>query len=292
MGKSMDQVTGQEVEVPRRKALVTGSAGFIGQRLIRSIRGYEYTLVDPAHACGITLQEWVRKDEAKRRFDLVVHLASNIESIDRRMAGGAEQFADCEIDLAMMRYIQEYPPGLYVHMSSSVVSFPEPDDPYTAVKRFGEEMALHTCKRAGIPVLIFRPFSGYGEEQSLMYPFPSILHRAMRRENPLIVWGSLYTVRDFIHVDDIVRAIQHGIAGHFPYGHPIELGTGVGTTMAALAKSIADAVGYSPTILADTGKPAGASVRIMTSDLAARHGFKPGITLAEGIERSLSWHGC
>lgn len=220
-------------------------------------------------------------------FDLVVHLAANIESIDRRAAGGAEMFCDSQLDLTVMRYIERHPPKCYVHLSSCVVSYPASEDPYCAVKTFGEAMAVHVCKKAGIPLVLLRPFSGYGSDQASSYPFPALLGRALRKEDPLIVWGTGNQVRDFVHVDDIVAAILHGINGGFPYGVPVEVGTACGVNFFDLAGMMASAVGYIPKIQADSTKPSGATVRVMSSDTAWRHGWRAKVGLEEGIQRAV-----
>jgi hypothetical protein len=60
-----------------------------------------------------------------------------------------------------------------------------------------------TATESGLPVHVVRPFSGYAEEQSLDYPFPSI-----RRPGPgprtRQCLGRRDQVRDWIHVDDVV----------------------------------------------------------------------------------------
>lgn len=267
-----------------KTAFISGSSGFVAGHLwpILEANGYRAFGCDkPAHYITPPSRDFVWMSRA---HSIVVHLAANIDSIDKRVAGGANEFSDCEIDLAMMRYIEKYPPQMYVHMTSCAVTHPAPNDPYCAVKTFGEAMAQHVCRKASIPLLLFRPYSGYGEGQSESYPVPAIVARALRGEDPLTVWGALNTVRDFIHISDIVRAIMLGIEGKLPLWEPIELGTGRGTTMLDLARIIAAEVGYNPSVVADTSKPAGARSRVMESDQETAI-FQPQVTLEDGIRR-------
>jgi len=74
-------------------------------------------------------------------------------------------------------------------------------------KLSGEYLAGFAAKEYGLDVIVYRPFSGYGEDQDLTYPFPSIVRRAVRRESPFVVWGSGKQLRDFIHIDDVVEAV-------------------------------------------------------------------------------------
>jgi nucleoside-diphosphate-sugar epimerase len=277
-----------------RAALVTGSAGFVGRHLVPVLQtaGFDVVGIDPNSEDKTPEYKnceslWTYLD--RRRFDVVVHLAANIEGIDKRVAGGAIQFADAVLDYKMARWLELQPHGLYIHMTSCAVSAPAPEDPYCSVKRFGEEMLMHTCKQAGIPAVFFRPYSGYGTDQSEAYPFGAILARALRGEDPLTVWGSNGTVRDFVHIDDIVSAIMDAVDGKLPTYIPIEVGTGVGTRLGDLAKMIAVAVGYKPQITVDESKPVGAAVRVMdpsTVTCGGRGkvaGYLGSITVEDGI---------
>ena len=72
----------------------------------------------------------------------------------------------------------------------------------------------------------YRPFSGYGEDQSFDYPFPSLIRRVLNKEAPITIWGSGDQCRDFIHIDDIVEAVMQTKDVLKP-GEVLNLGSGV-----------------------------------------------------------------
>ena len=78
----------------------------------------------------------------------------------------------------------------------------KPDLSYGWAKLNNEYLALLAYKKYRIKNTIFRPFSGYGSDQDLNYPFPSIIKRAIGHDNKkkFIVWGSGHQMRDFIHI--------------------------------------------------------------------------------------------
>lgn len=278
------------------KALVTGSAGFVGRHLVPKLEagGYEVVRCDivDKYRGGGTLLRHDCSDSLEQsmwgEIDISVHLAANIVNIEDRMNMGMKAYEDIELDLAMCRWLEANPPTkCAVVMSSCAVDFPE--DPYCIVKRNLEAMAA-TLHKKGVPVIVLRPFSGYGEDQSEQYPFRAILERALRHEDPLTVWGG-YQVRDWLHIDDLTDAIMFAIENVPPSPHPIEVGTMVGTSLIELAARIAEEVGYSPYVRGDRSKPSSSARRVAGENgvpLAMQMwGWQPKITLAEGIKRAV-----
>jgi nucleoside-diphosphate-sugar epimerase len=276
-----------------KSVLVTGSEGFLGRHLCRELKQMHYDVwkCDPKlPRDGFSFPEYVlRLYDVPSRFDIVVHLAATIESLDKRLAGGWEQYHDIALDLAMMDFVEKSKPETYVHLSSCALDYP--DDPYCWVKMTGERLAK--LLPDSVRVVILRPYSGYGPGQSLAYPFPAILDRAMRHEDPLKIWGSGKQIRDWVYVEDIIRVLVHVICeGTGDSREPLEVGTGLGTSIADLAFEIARACGYSPSLEPMLGKPTGSGRRVSL-------GWEwPGdpVKLEEGIRRSVEarkagkWH--
>ena len=286
------------------KVLVTGSAGFVGRHLCQKLYGSGYTSspgvgysvahIDPIrYGCGYsppggTVNEFIEA-VPRQTYDIVVHLAANIVNVDQRMKMGMKAFDDIELDLAMCRWLEKNPPTkCVVLMSSCAVDFPA--DPYCIVKRNLEAMGK-TLQKQGVPVIILRPFSGYGEDQSEEYPFPAILGRALRQEDPLTVWGG-FQVRDWLHIDDLTDAILFAIENVTNQSVPIEVGTKRGTSIRDLAYLMANAVGYQPTVEGMLEKASSSRCRVAgrnkESKLLQEWGWEPKISLEEGIKRAVA----
>jgi nucleoside-diphosphate-sugar epimerase len=263
----------------RPSAFVTGHQGFVGRHLVPKLRAAGYDVVG-TEAFGLANAPF-----DPSQWDVIVHLAANIVNVDDRLKGGMHAYADLNLDYEMCSYVQEHPPKrAFVVMSSCAVDYP--DDPYCIVKRTLEAMAT-TLYLRGVPVVVVRPFSGYGADQSTEYPFRAILERALRREDPLTVWGSGYQIRDWLHIDDLTDAILWAAKGEH-LGGPWEIGTGVGTPMAGLASMIAAAVGYSPLVQGDFSKAASSGCRIADATAAAVMGWRAKIALKDGIASALA----
>ncbi len=277
------------------RALVTGSAGFVGRHLCPKLEaaGYSVSHIDPLYALSLTHRPGASVGEFAKAvplqmFDLVVHLAANIVNVDSRMKGGMEAYSDIELDLAMCRWLEKNPPKqCAVLMSSCAVDYPE--DPYCIVKRNLESFA-QTLHKKGVPVIVLRPFSGYGEDQSEEYPFRAILERALRKEDPLTVWGGSQ-IRDWIHIDDLTDAILFAVKNVKPSPIPIEVGTQLGVSFYHLATMMANACGYHPPIKSLGGKATSSRRRVAGENgvdiLQGLAGWEPEIALKEGIDRAV-----
>jgi nucleoside-diphosphate-sugar epimerase len=260
------------------RALVTGNAGFVGRHLVPKLAAAGYDV----HGTE-DLEHFLQLPAALAKWDVVVHLAANIINVHDRGKLGMKAFDDLELDMKMFRWVERNPPTkAMIVMSSCALDFPE--DPYCIVKRTLEAFAgcLH---KQGVPVVILRPFSGYGGDQSQEYPFRAILDRALRCEDPLVVWGGSQ-VRDWVHIEDLTDAILFGI-NHFPRGTPVQIGTGIGTDFFTLAQTMAKAVGYEPKVHGDQTKQSSSPRRVADPSLALEYGWKATISLEEGIRKAL-----
>jgi nucleoside-diphosphate-sugar epimerase len=162
-----------------------------------------------------------------------------------------------------------------------------PDQVYGWSKVMGEVLAAR-LRETGVPVTVVRPFSGYGHDQSPDYPFRAFLERAMRREDPFRLWCG-DCVRDFIHVDDVVKGALT-IALDSLTEQPVNLCTGRGTSFTDLARMVTDAVGYSPEIIADPAAPSGVAYRVGDPERMLQS-YVPEVRLEDGIARSLELLG-
>lgn len=182
--------------------------------------------------------------------------------------------------------------GRHVVLKEEMVSFEGavgvPDLTYGWAKVTGEYLARLAFSRHGLRSVCYRAFSGYGEDQSDAYPFPSICRRAWEsRGSPtLAVWGSGEQMRDFIHVDDCVAGVLATMDKIDDAG-ALNLSTGIATSFAEFARLAAGMAGYRPKILPRPDEPEGVFARVGDTAKQKRLGFSAKIDLATGIGRAL-----
>ena len=280
--------------------LITGSSGFVG-KYFRNYFSYEnvnLTLVDIKD--GIDCRDFFKKED--KQYDLVIHLAAIVggrESIEGRPMAVADNLS---IDSEFFQWCLKTNPKKIVYFSSSA-AYPV----YLQSKHFVErplkesdinltdiklaDMTYGWSKLTGeflaqfVPnVHIFRPFSGYGWDQDLTYPFPMYVKRAIERQDPFEVWGPGTQTRDFIHMKDVVNAVmtavEEGITG------PTNLGMGRSTSFLELAQMCMKEVGYEGLILTRPDKPVGCMHRVSDNTKLLEF-YTPKITLEEGIAEAV-----
>lgn len=298
-----------------KTALVTGSAGFLGRNMVSGLAGAGYRVwgADIAVERG----RWDALHLFKNThhyYDVVVHCAAvepHRSAIDgRALAVGA---GNLELDSAMFGWAARAKPGRVVYVSSSA-AYPVayqtgdrskyirdlaerdidlsgdlagpclPDAIYGWVKLTGERLA-QAYRAQGGAVTVVRPFSGYGEDQSAEFPFGAFTDRALTFRDPFTIWGSGEQVRDWVHVDDVVGAVLAAVDAE--YDGPLNICTGIGTSMAELAAMFAVEAGYDPRFQFLDDKPSGVAYRVGDPTLLNEI-YTPRVSLAEGVKRALA----
>lgn len=247
-------------------------------------------------------------------FDYVFHLAAMVGgrlTIERNPLAVAQDLA---IDADMWKWASEARPGKVVSFSSSaaypvslqstiggnllltedMISFDHdlglPDLTYGWAKLTCEYLGRIAWERHGLDSVTYRPFSGYGVDQDMTYPFPSICRRALesRGATTFQVWGSGLQSRDFIHIDDCVRGVfltmdqLHG-------GDALNLSTGKLTNFLEFAQIAIATVGYEAVVVGDSDMPEGVASR--GGDPAKQRflGFEASVTIEHGIAECIDY---
>jgi GDP-L-fucose synthase len=163
-----------------------------------------------------------------------------------------------------------------------------PDMSYGWAKLTHEYLARLAHDKHGIRSVTYRPFSGYGEDQDLAYPFPSICKRALENKgsDSFLVWGTGDQMRDFIHITDCVRGVLTTM-DKVDDGGAINLSTGILTSFKEFAHKATSLIGYSPRIQGSSSKPEGVFARGGDTMLQKKLGFTHSIDFETGIKKGL-----
>ena len=253
--------------------------------------------------------------------DLVLHLAAVVggrQTIEDMPLTVAD---DLSIDAAMWQWAARTKPGRVVYFSSSAaypvdlqtlvgryslqeidinlrgLNLGMPDLSYGWAKLTGEYLGMLAAERAGVSHVVYRPFSGYAEDQGPEYPMRAICNRAintvLKDKSRTYVWGDGQQVRDWIHIDDVVMIVEQ-TATSARDGTVINLSSGIGTSMTdlmRLAVEIAqiqlDRPHAEVEVYPMSSKPSGVMYRV--GETARRAGLYSDrlISVGEGVARMI-----
>jgi len=187
-----------------------------------------------------------------------------------------------------------YAPAEVFYEDSVWKTFPSKNDTFGGwAKRMGELQAdAYRIEFKWDKIAIVRPANVYGpfdnfDLQNAMV-IPSLIHRAVDGENPMVVWGDGTPVRDFIHARDVAAGML--LAMEKLPGKPVNLGSGEGVTIRRIVDVIVNNLPNKPRIVWDTSKPAGDMKRLMDISRARAMGWSPRISLNEGIAEVMEWY--
>jgi len=114
-------------------------------------------------------------------------------------------------------------------------------------------------------------------------------HEAKVEEQPeVVVWGSGKPLREFLHVDDLARGVAFCLDHYDEYAH-INCGAGSEISIKDLADLIKNIVGFGGMVSFDTSKPDGTPRKVMDSSRLIALGWKPEISLEDGIKQTYNW---
>ncbi|MCR4276438.1 MAG: NAD-dependent epimerase/dehydratase family protein [Candidatus Parcubacteria bacterium] len=258
----------------KKRAVVTGGAGFIGSHLVGALleKGYAVSVVDslvagkrelvPAAATLHVVD--VRDAEALvpllRGADVVFHLAAlpRVEYSIQHPAEthGVNVTGTVNVLAAVRngtRVVLASSAAVYGDMDASLLSedLPAtPVSPYGLHKYVSEQYLALANRLYGIQTVSLRFFNVYGPGLDPEGPYALVVGKflKLRKERkPLTIIGDGEQTRDFIHVRDIVAAlIAAGESPEVGNGEVINIGTGRGTSVNELADAFGGEREYVP----------------------------------------------
>ena len=179
------------------------------------------------------------------------------------------------------------------------------NEPYAVAKIAGIKLCESYNRQYGRNYRSVMPTNLYGENDNFhpdnSHVIPALMrrfHEAKLNDTPeVVVWGTGKPMREFLHVDDMAAAsifvanVSQEIYESCtePMLSHINVGTGVDCTIAEMALTMADVVGYKGQVSFDTTKPDGAPRKLMNVDTLKKLGWTYSIELKDGLASTYEW---
>lgn len=174
-----------------------------------------------------------------------------------------------------------------------VLSF-APGSIYASTKASQELMLTSASTALGFNSTIFRFQNVFGEGQSLQNPYTgiiSIFYNRARQGLEIPIYEDGLESRDFIHVQDIVKALTDSLEAEVPNGAIMNLGSGNPTTVIELVRELLGASNFDVPVRV-TGQFRVGDIRHCYADINEAKrllGFHPTLSLTEGLARFCNW---
>jgi UDP-glucose 4-epimerase len=297
--------------------LITGAAGFLGSALANQlareghlVRGLDnlssgepQVLFDDVHFTRGDVNDRPKLWTLLQDIDCVYHLAARVLVAESLLypreytdvnVGGTVSLMEAMRDVGVRRVVFASSGAVYGDQQEQPLredASPFPHSPY-AVSKLAAEYYVRTIGNLwGIQTVCLRIFNAYGPGQHLPPSHPPVVANWLRqaaRGGSLVVHGDGAQTRDFIYVNDVVRALVASATAPDVDQLVINVGSGHETRMGDLAQMILDVTGSRGEVLYTPRNDPGVSRMCADTRLAAKMlAFTARTSLEEGLKLTL-----
>lgn len=298
------------------KILVTGGAGFIGSKfVIHALReGHEVTVLDALTYAGLlenldararfvygSVCDVALVDELVAWADWVVHFAAETHVarsiVNNRIFFETDVIGTQTIAQAVLKHRSTV--KRFLHFSTSEVygtarteAMDEnhqlnPMSPYAAAKAGADRLVYSYVCTYGIPAVIARCFNVYGPRQHPEKVIPRFITSAILGQ-PLTVHGDGSAIRDFVHVEDVRRAVMLLLESG-EVGEVYNIGTGRGRSVNEIATSVVERFPQA-TIKTTADRPGQVDCHVCDWRKIARLGWSPEAQWERSLDVLAAWY--
>lgn len=301
------------------KLLITGGAGFQGRFLVKHFlgQGHKITVLNTLSKRAIqSLQEFANDisivwgsitdqelvSKTVRDHDCVFHLAARI-NVDESIK---DPLSTLSVNLFGTYYVLEavkhFQTRLIYASSCEVYGAPlnhlpiaesaelRPHSPYAASKVAADRLCFSYITTYNTNVTIVRPFNVFGPFQKMGAGgavIPIFVDFASRNQ-PLVVYGDGNQKRDYLYIDDLVKAYDSVYNNPELNGQVINFGTGKETKIIDIAQYIAKK--FHVKVLHKVARPGEVAHFMADITKAKKFGFKPSVDIWTGIDQYINWY--
>lgn len=246
--------------------------------------------------------------------DVVVLAAARVGGIAANNAYPAEFLSDnLRIQVNVMDAAREFGVRRLVFLGSSCI-YPkyapqpidetqllngalEPTNDAYAVAKIAGIMQVQAVRRqyglgwiSAMPTNLYGPGDNFDAERSHVLPaMIQRFHNAVERDlHEVVLWGSGHPRREFLHSDDLGRAILH-LLDVYDDSQIVNVGVGEDIAIHELSSLVAAVVGFTGRISWDTSRPDGTPRKLLDITRIGQTGWAAGVGLLDGIRQTYEW---
>ena len=298
-----------------RRVFVAGHRGMVGSAIVRLLRQRQCDVLT-ASRLEVDLR---RREEVERwmedaRPDAVFLAAARVGGIGANSSRPAEFIHDnLAIQSSVIESARRAGVGKLLFLGSSCVypkfapqPIPEsallsgPLEPtnewYAVAKIAGIKLCQAYRRQYGCNYISLMPTNLYGPGDDFDLDTSHVIPALMRKmhearsvgSEQVVVWGTGTPKREFLHVGDLADAAVHMMEVYAGEEH-VNVGAGREISIAGLAQTLKEVIGFQGHIKYDHSKPDGTPRKLLDVTRAARLGWRAKIGLREGLADTYRW---
>lgn len=301
-----------------QKVVVTGGAGFLGQRVCARLRKHSPTevLAPRKTQFDLTEQSQVRRLLDDHKPDLIIHLAAVVGGIGANRENPGRYFYENAImGILLMEEARKHGVTKFVNLGT-ICSYPkhtpvpfredelwngypeETNAPYGIAKKAQLVQAQAYRQQYGfnaislLPVNLYGPGDNFDPKSSHVIPalIKKVIDAREAGQRHIDVWGTGSASREFLYVEDAAEGVVAAAAG-YDDPEPVNLGNGREITIKALAELICELCGFTGELKWDATKPDGQPRRCLdTSRAKERFGWSAKTEFRDGLSATIAWY--
>jgi GDP-L-fucose synthase len=293
---------------------IAGHRGMVGSAIERKLRseGYHNLIARTSSELDLRDQQAVNAFFDLEKPDYVILAAAKVGGIHANNTFRAEFIYDnlmMEANIIHAAYLNKVRKLLFLGSSCiypKMASQPLKEEyllsgyleatnqPYAIAKIAGIEMCDSYRTQYGCNFISAMPTNLYGTNDNYhpenSHVLPALIRRIIiakkNNDSSVVIWGTGTPRREFMHVDDLADACYFLMQN---YNEPglVNIGWGDDISIKELSTLIANEVGYFGNLEFDATKPDGTPRKLMDTNKLTHLGWKPSITLDEGIKKTV-----
>jgi GDP-L-fucose synthase len=296
--------------------LIAGATGLAGSAIARAFAALGEEVIPVSRTVVDLLDlEATRNFLKAKKPSLVVDAAAKVGGIGANNSKPVEFLSDnLRIQNNLMQAAFEAHVEKFVFLGSSCIyprDCPQPikeeflmtgpleatNSAYAIAKIAGIEMVNSFRKEYGLRWISLMPTNLYGPGDNFnlsdSHVLPALIRKFVEAEvagdSTVTLWGTGSPLREFLHVDDLAKAVVMA-SEKYDHSQHLNVGTGQDLSINELALLIAKAAGFKGEIKWDPTKPDGTPRKVLDVSRISGLGWRPTITLPEGIQKTISWY--
>jgi GDP-L-fucose synthase len=296
--------------------IVAGATGLAGSAIVKAFESKGRTVIGINRSVVNLMDVNATEDFiAKIRPSLIVDAAAKVGGIGANNSFPVEFLSDnLSIQSNLMNAAHKAGVPNFVFLGSSCIyprdcaqpikeeylmtgPLEETNSAYAIAKIAGIQLVNSYRKEYGTKWISLMPTNLYGPRDNFDLSASHVLPAFIRRfveatesgASTVTLWGSGSPLREFLHVDDLAQAVLVASEKYDSSLH-LNVGSGEDLSIKELATKVATAAGFTGKIEWDSSKPDGTPRKVLDVSRMKALGWKPTITLDEGIVSTIAWY--